>query len=235
MVVAVSACKDPDPPTPDPSQFQLDFAFKWGSSTLERDQFYPAPDGRDYAIHTLKYYVSNLSLVKPDQTKVPVKDVALVDIYYPASQAIAGEVSAGDYTGIAFSLGLSPAQNLSNPADYPVEHPLSSVNNMFWNWATKYIFAKVEGTADTTGADSLDIMFLYHPGADSMRQDLEFSGLDIQVAEGQTQKHILTLDLQQVIFGAADTIDVRVDPVTHTTNDPALAGRVMRNFKAAIH
>lgn len=234
LVVAVSSCKDePDPPTPDPSVFQLEFALKWGSNDLIRDQYYPAPDGRNYAIREFKCYISNLVLVKPDQSTVSVNKVALMDLYKPATMLIAGEVPAGSYTGLQFSLGLDSAQNHTDPSDYPVTHPMSSSNSMYWTWFTNYIFAKIEGDADTTNSDSVNT-FLYHPGLDSLRQDLAFDNLSIVVAEEQTKKFTLELDLQQVIFGANDTIDVRIDNFTHTVDNPGLASRVMRNLKAAI-
>ena len=104
---------------------------------------------------------------------------------------------------------------------------------MYWSWFTNYIFAKVEGIADSTNADTIN-PFLFHPGLDSLRQDVEFSGLNIVLAEKETETLTLIIDLQEVFFSTADPIDVTVDDFTHTTDDPVLAGRVMRNLKAAI-
>jgi hypothetical protein len=233
-VLVISSCKDePDPPLPDPSSFELQFVANWGSDPLVRDQYYAAPDGRNYMIQVFKSFVSNLKLIKPDESRVLVEDVALIDLYKPSSFVISGEVPSGSYVGIQFSLGLDSIQNHTDPSDYPVEHPMSSVTSMYWTWFTNYIFAKVEGIADSTSTDTIR-PFLYHPGLDSLRQDLEFRGLDLVIAAEETEKMTLTIDLQQVIFGANDTIDVKIDNFTHTTDDPVLAGRVMRNLKAAI-
>ena len=233
-VLGISACKDePEPPLPDPATIQVDFVVKWGNNNLALEQYYPAPDGRNYAIQVFKCFISNLSLVRPDDYTTLVKDVALIDLYYPASQSIAGNVAAGTYTGIKFSLGLDSIQNHGDPSDYPVEHPLSSVTGMYWSWFTNYIFAKIEGIADSTNADTIN-PFLFHPGLDSLRQDVEFSGLNIVLAEKETETLTLIIDLQEVFFSTADPIDVTVDDFTHTTDDPVLAGRVMRNLKAAI-
>lgn len=234
LMLLASACKD-DPVTPDPipATFQLEFAMKWGSQDLVMDQSYLAPDGRYYSIQLLKYYVSRISLVKASSELVSVKEVALVDLEEAASKLISGSVDAGTYTGLRFSLGLDSAQNHSDPSDYAVDHPLSSTKDMYWTWATRYVFAKVEGKSDTTNGNGGN-QFTYHCGADTLRQDLVFSGLNIVLGEGETEKHVLTLDMQAVIFGTSDTINVLVDPATHTQNNPGLASRVIRNMKAAI-
>jgi hypothetical protein len=235
LTLLTAACKD-DPVTPDPipATFQLEFAFKWGSQDLVRDQNYLAPDGRNYSIQLLKYYVSRLSLVKASSELVPVKEVALVDFDKPASKMISGSVEAGTYTGLRFSVGLDSIQNHSDQSSYAVDHPLSTTQGMYWTWATRYIFTSIEGRADTSNANVEDI-FLYHCGSDSLRQDLVFTGLNIVLGEGETKKQVLTLDMQQVIFGMSDTIEVHIDPSTHTQDNPSLASRVIRNIKAAIH
>ncbi|MEY3443344.1 MAG: hypothetical protein RLZZ519_1625 [Bacteroidota bacterium] len=230
----LSGCKeDPQPPAPEPATFQVDFAVKWGSNDLALEQYYPAPNGRNYNIQMFKCFVSNLSLVRPDDSVFLVDDVALIDMYYPASKRVSGKVKAGTYTGLRFNLGLDSIQNHGDPSDYPVESPLSSVTGMYWSWFTNYIFAKIEGIADSTNADTIN-PFLFHPGLDSLRQEVEFSGLNIVLAEKETETLTLTIDLQELFFRTADPIDVSFDNFTHTTDDPVLAGRVMRNLKAAI-
>ena len=78
-VLGISACKDePEPPLPDPATIQVDFVVKWGNNNLALEQYYPAPDGRNYAIQVFKCFISNLSLVRPDDSTTLVKDVALI-------------------------------------------------------------------------------------------------------------------------------------------------------------
>ena len=233
LILAIVGCKD-DPPTPDPAKFQLKFAWKWGNQDLVMDQFYDdAPAGRRFSFQTFKYYISNLELIKSDQSTVSVNKVALFDLYEPTALSMEGEVPVGNYTGFKFALGLDSLQNGTAPSDYPVEHPMSSVNGMYWSWFTNYIFVKIEGSADTIGGLDPDI-FLFHVGLDSNRQDLAFTGQDIAVTEGATTQRTVNIDLQKIFFGPNDTIFLPDTLLTHTTDDPALASRVMRNLKAAM-
>lgn len=233
FLLAMVGCKD-DPPTPEPAKFELKFAWKWGNQDLVRDQFYDnAPAGRRFSFQTFKYYISNLELIKSDQSTISVNKVALFDLYKPTALTMDGEVPMGNYTGFKFKLGLDPTQNGTSPSDYPVEHPMSSVNGMYWTWFTNYIFVKIEGSADTIGGLDPDI-FLFHTGLDSNMQDLAFTGQDIAISEGATTQRTVTIDLQKFFLGANDTIYVPDSIFTHTTDDPALATRVMRNLKAAM-
>lgn len=225
VAIAFVACKDePDPPVSEPGTFELAFDVRWGNTPLQRSQPYPAPDGRNYQVDVLKFYVSRLSLLTPSDSAVAVKDVALFDLYYPATQVVSGNVPAGSYTGLRFNLGLDYEQNHSNQASYPTDHPMSTTKGMFWTWFTQYIFTMAEGRADTTGGHNEDI-WLYHCGQDSLLRPLEFTGLNVVVGEGETRRHTITLDMQKAFWGTQDTIDIVADPNTHTTDLPGLASR----------
>jgi hypothetical protein len=236
-MLVFSACKpDPNPPviTADPATVNLQFDLKWGTSSFDLNQYYPGPDGRRYMIETLQYYVSDVCLIKPNDSATLVKKVALVDMYQPAtSTLLSGEVPAGSYDRISFNLGLDSALNHSDPSSYAINHPMSTANGMFWSWSTQYIFSKVEGRADTTGGH-VENAFLWHSGLDSLMQSLEFGNLNLTLAEGQTSTITLTLDVEKIIFGATDTLDVAVDVLTHTLDNVALARRVIRNLKGSI-
>ena len=234
--LSFTACKpdpDPIPPASKSGIFQLEFVVKWGASDLVLNQNYLGPDGRNYKIYTLKYYVSRLALLTPTDSVVNVKDIALVDMYYPSSQMIADSIPPGAYTGLRFNIGLDYDQNHSNPSSYAVAHPMSSTKGMYWTWSSQYIFSKLEGYADTTGGNPA-INFLYHCGTDSLMRSLEFRNLNLVIGESETKKQTLVLDLQKLFWGVHDTIDVNVDPTSQTTNDPGLASRVVNLLAAAI-
>jgi hypothetical protein len=236
MILAFAACKpdDPIPPDPQPGTFQLEFLVKWGNQNLALSQKYLAPDGRNYQIDVLKFFVSRLALLTPSDSVVNVDDVALVDLYRANSNIVSGSVPAGSYTGLRFNMGLDYDLNHSDQTSYPTDHPLSTTTGMYWTWATRYIFTMIEGRADTTGGHATDDIFLYHSGADSLVRPMEFRNLNIVVGENETKKHSLTLDMQKVFWGANDTIDIVADPNTHTMDNPALASRVTRLLAAAF-
>ena len=228
-------CKDDPPvePEPDPAVFNLNFDVKWGNNALVLSQPYTAASGRNYTVDALKYYVCNLSLIKPDNSFELVKDVALVDMYKPASLTVGGEITPGSYTGIKFGIGLDSARNHIDPATFPIEHPMSTTTGMFWTWFTQYIFTKIEGTVDSIPGDPAHF-FLYHTGIDSLYREIEFTNMNIVVAEGETKAEAITLDMEKLFWGANDTIDVITEYITHTTDDVPLAVKVVNNFSKAF-
>jgi hypothetical protein len=234
-VILFASCKPdpPIPPDPQPGTFQLEFAPTWGTNPLVLSQQYLAANLQNYQIDVLKFYVSRIALLTPSDSVVNVKDVALVDLYTPASKTISGSVPAGSYTGLRFNLGLDYALNHSNQSSYPTTHPLSTVTGMYWTWATQYIFSMIEGRTDTSGGNP-DTIFIYHSGSDSLLRPLEFRNLNIVIGESGTQKHTISLDMQKVFWSAQDTIDVIADPSTHTTDNPGLASRVINQLARAM-
>lgn len=234
-LLAIAACKpDPVTPTQQPGIFQLEFAMKWGANDLVLSQKYAGPDGRNYQIDALKFYISRIALLTPTDSVVNVKDVALVDMYRPDSKLIADSIPAGTYTGLRFNIGLDYALNHSNQSSYPTSHPLSTVTGMYWTWSTQYIFSKIEGKADTTGGNA-ETVFLYHIGTDSLLRAVEMRNLNLVIGASETKKQTLTFDLQQVFWSNQDTIDVNVDRTSQTVDNPSLAARVADQMKGAIY
>lgn len=89
---------------------------------------------------------------------------------------VVGDVGKRTIDGIAFGFGVDSSRNTQTgsraiPAySYPVDHPLSSANNMYWSWNPGYIWMKLEGrmdvNADSDFADPGEI-FSIHTGVDA--------------------------------------------------------------------
>ncbi|MFC4158569.1 MbnP family copper-binding protein [Chitinimonas lacunae] len=109
----------------------------------------------------LRFYVSSVALLKTDGRSVPLtleqdgvwqhEDVALLDFEHGEGacrngtpgrhEAISGRVPAGDYRGLRFTLGLSPARN---HADVTLAPSPLNLTAMFWSWQGGYRFLKLE-------------------------------------------------------------------------------------------
>jgi hypothetical protein len=229
-----SGCKDdPVDPAPEKTAFALHLNVNWGNSAIVLSQPYTTASGRKFKIDAFKLYLDDLSLKKPDGSFQLLNDIALVDLYKPASQTITGEVPAGDYTGIRFGIGIDSVQNHTDPASYDIAHPMSSTTGMYWSWFTQYIFCKIEGSADTTGGFA-NRTFLYHTGTDELFRTVELPISAISIAEGDTLTKSLTLDLEQVMLNTSNPIDVETEFITHTTDDMPLATKVTTNLMSAF-
>lgn len=84
--------------------------------------------------------------------------------------------SSNNIKSVTWGLGVNPDRNTQNGASaidaisYPVSHPLSVSNNMFWSWSPGYIFMKIEGRIDLNQNGNFNDAgetFSLHPGIDA--------------------------------------------------------------------
>jgi len=87
--------------------------------------------GDDFTVTTFKYYISNIKLLKADNSAYTLpKSYYLVDQSKPESQELTmSDIPVGDYTGISFMVGVDSARS---KAGNFTEAALSSNNGMLW-------------------------------------------------------------------------------------------------------
>lgn len=199
-------------------------------------------NGLDYHFNltVLRFYLSHLTLVKPDGSEVEVKDVELLDlenhhaVYQAQGEQISGTVPAGTYTALRFAIGVDSTLNHDDPAQYPSTHPLSIYYGMHWDWNPGYIFLKLEGNADTVanGGGTLDRAFIYHVGADALYREVRFED-DFTVAPDENFEYKVKLDANRLFYNETDTLDMEKN-FTHTGGDFTVAENVLNLFAAAF-
>lgn len=127
----------------------------------------PDAAARVFTPQDMRYYVHDVRLVKSSGEEEPVSlsedgawqhaGVALLDFEDASGTCVAGDVAtnvaiegtapAGDYTGLAFRVGVPEALNHLKVDDQP--SPLNR-SALYWNWTGGYKFTRIEGT--TVGA-----------------------------------------------------------------------------------
>ncbi|MDY7230337.1 MbnP family protein [Hyalangium rubrum] len=155
-------------------------ALSFGNEPFALDQQYTLSTGEKLTFTELRYWLSNIKLLKQDGTSV-----ALPGSYYlmellkeqyveggnqsgstpqpmlPANrreQVNVAAVPAGVYTGIEFSIGVDPTHNDNLSLQAGELHMLRNMTTVTWMWFTSYIFTKtkgqyvaVDGTSNTFG------------------------------------------------------------------------------------
>ncbi|MDB5986202.1 MAG: hypothetical protein JWR16_1255 [Nevskia sp.] len=124
---------------------------------------YKTAAGDEFSVTRLRYYLSNFRLRRADgswyQAPVDAKSGAgyfLVDAADPASQTFEFmRAPAGDYSGIAFMLGVDDARNSAGVQT----GTLDPARGMFWTWRTGYIFFSLEGASPQSTADQHALSF----------------------------------------------------------------------------
>jgi hypothetical protein len=217
---------------------QVVFSAEFKGEPFEIGTVYNDDMGNRIRIDNFMSYFSMLNVVTPEGTEIPVKDFALINFNDEATFTV--DLDSRDYKGLTFNIGIPKEYNKDvDPTTYSNDHPLSvqGSQGMFWHWNTGYIFTKFEGKADTTGVEGAEILhpFAFHVGDDPMfRQHNEAENFNFKIESGATRVIHVIVDVEKIMKGDGDQIDIATDYITHTSGNTQLAVRVMNNFNDAI-
>ena len=246
LIMSFVACKKDDPIVPpvlpDPKgTIEIRFLPTMNGNPLAYNQIFQGPNGKRMLLETFRAYLSNIRFETADGNQNTLSDIELVDLG-TGSNSISLTSIPNTYTALHFGIGVPNNLNgTSNPnfspAAYPIEHPLSVYNGMYWSWATGYIFLKVEGRIDTTTAQDQTPLytFFYHTGIDTLYQEHTVNNLNLQVKDGQTSVLEFAIEVNDLFITPGDTINMVDDYFTHTTDNIELARKIIQNFGTALH
>jgi hypothetical protein len=121
---------------------------------------YKNPNGDTFQVSKFTYYISNVSVVKNDNSVFSVPNsYFLIDHANTSTHSCSlANVPAGEYKSVSFILGVDSARNNSGAQT----GALDPIKGMFWSWNTGYIMLKLEGTSPTSGASNQALT--YHIG-----------------------------------------------------------------------
>ena len=113
---------------------------------------YTMAAGYKYSVTKLVYYLSRVSLVKQDDSKIELGEYLFCDAFDPSTNQLSfRHIPAGDYKGISFNIGLDSTLNISNRLPAATENI-----NMQWPdpMGGGYHFLMLEGYfTDSTGTN----------------------------------------------------------------------------------
>lgn len=225
VLTSMSACDETSEPDHNLT-FKVNPLVNGQSFKLNTD--YISPENQRFKYEKFAFYLSKVKLIKSDGTEHQISEVLWYNLGNPETVKIM--LPEGDYTALQFSIGLDEIMNASDPATFSEEHPLSYSQNNYWTWASKYIFAKLEGRCDNNpdGA-SYESAFSYHLGLDTLYREKTVSR-KINISNSE----IVNLDLKVNVKKIFENIDIVTDKQTHSTSNFELAEQIMNNFMDAI-
>lgn len=185
------------------------------------DSTYFTPNGEEYTIKKLKYYISNLILA--DNVINEQDNYQLIDQSKSTSFEIPAK--AGVYNKLSFLLGIDSLHHVSGAQ----EGALDPMNDMFWTWNTGYVVFKLDGTSAVSNADRNRIE--HHIGGYRFNQNVS-TVIEILFADGLTISENATTE---IIIGMNldaywENISIAENPVITVPN--AIALKVAQNFKS---
>lgn len=167
--------------------------------------FYHSPlvvGGQSLDVKEVRFYVSNVALVKADGSEVPVNGLSLAELKKGTPprniEIFKGDAPAGEYRGLRFDVGVP--RELNHGDATTAKAPLSIEEGMYWAWNSGYIFFSLHGETGGTRVAN-------HVGGDNHRitvnlADLQKPGTALTVGkDGLTVP--LNLDLRKLYAAGA--------------------------------
>ena len=221
----------PEPSTPLYGSLTVKFSNEAGGTPIVMGSgTYTNAAGNAYKVDLLKYFVSNFTLIKSDNSEHNFANYKLINAADTSTCSFTlDSVANGTYKAVRFYIGVDSAKNhtLLNEGD------LNASNGMTWTWSTGYIFFKHEGTfINDTGGTSV---LLYHYGVDANMKtiDIPVSAFTI-AADHKTM--LLKFDLNKQ-YGDPNVITFDSGNAVHQsleTRDRAWLGQMKANFSSAF-
>ncbi len=235
LVFIASSCKD-DPEPSTKGNLKVSFELYNGANTMEWNETVSLANVNEYRMEFFKFYLSNIYAVTTAGNKVKLEDVLLADASVSDGMTFTYELDNGSYDKLEIGVGLDSLLNASDPIQFANEHPLSAAQAMYWSWAAKYRFTRIDGRANENGAigGSDDLLLAYHPGADEFYRTIEMVN-PFTISGDQTTDFKIKLDVAAFYNGPGGVIDIPNEPQTHTEpSDYHIAVKFTDNFAAAF-
>ena len=197
---------------------------------------YVNANGDDFTVSTLKYYLSNVKLLKADNTAYALPNAYyLVDHTNPASQELVfGNVPAGDYTRLSFVVGVDSART---KAGNFTEAVLNAGNGMLWtmNGVNEFINVSLSGYSSKSRSGGLTFHIAgYRQAATNTIRTVTLTfpaaSSPLRVRPGQSPKIDMRVDIAKMFSGP--------NPVsfanTYNVMGGAPAARIADNIAAGM-
>lgn len=241
LSIAIVSCKKDDSSeviidevSPTPPQLSLSYKFDVNGNDFNTSDCFKISDSLYVKFETVQFYLSNISLLKDNESTKSVNDVVLLKTNN--TNANLGDFPSGVYSSLKFSFGIDSLRNHADPTQYSSNHPLAlQVPSMHWGWNQGYIFAVVDGrySTDSLTENNLGNSFSYHIGLDQNYKDsvsLAFPS-SILVNANQTT----TLKIKVNLASIFNNLSMSTDNNTTSSVNAGLALRVRNNLISGIN
>lgn len=198
--------------------------------------------GRTYNFKNLRYWVSNVVLVKSDGSEVAIPNsyylleetnaVTVQDgaYTYPAKKredVLLKDIPVAEYKQIKFAIGVDAAHNENLSLQAGELSQLSGMTNVSWMWHTSYIFTTLQGTV-TDGTTTKT--FKAETGTNTNYKTVSLNlPQPVKISSAKSTTVALTLDIEKVLTG----IDLITTPTVGAAQSAVMA-QLTTNFSGAL-
>lgn len=192
--------------------------------------------GERWSVTRLSYLLSEPALQRADGSwQVLETAPAWLSLVDGRSTWRIPDVPAGEWTALRFSVGLPPALNDRDPAQWGPTHPLNpNLNGLHWSWQGGYIFLALEGRFWKDGDDPAKAPgFAYHLAREAFRTTVTMP-MPFRTDGDETTGLSLALDLALILDGATPVSFIRDGSSTHSKEGDPLAAVLHANLRGAF-
>lgn len=228
LLILCMACKKELVPKKE-GNFRLNFEHKVGTAPLKLGAtVYKNPSAENYTVTTLKYYISNIYLVKMDNSLLRLPATYhLVDESKADSKSFLILAPQGEYRAIGFKLGVDSTRNVSGAQTDALDPALG----MFWSWNSGYVMGKMEGTSPVSTAPNKVLTFHIggFKGPYNAVKDIRIqTPISITVGPDREPAITFTADLN-AWFGPPNLVSFATTATIHAPGEPAW--KISENYK----
>lgn len=210
------------------ANLNLSFKVNFNNKQLILNNQYIDDKGYKYRFDGFKYFLSNITLVKEDNSEIKLSDLTCVDLDNSSTLTLTiKDFEKANYKKIKFGVGLTPEQNNVLPDDAPSGDPRQTYSTLYWGWL-KYIFVKIDGRSDVDGSGSFQNLLIYHIGTDELYKTVELEKA-FEIKEGESTITI-ALDALKIFQNGVNDIDIADYEQSYTHSDKTN----IKNYNTAI-
>lgn len=234
-LIAFSACKKDADTTGFDGTTTITFDAKVGTEDFALDKNFTVSN-RTYNFTHLRYWVSNVVLVKADGSEYAVPNAYyLVEetkaqavqegaFQYPANKredVVLKNVPVSDYKAVKFSIGVDSKYNDNLSLQAGELSQLNGMTNVSWMWHTTYIFTALGGKV-TEGATTKNIKVETGLNANYKTVTINLPS-NVRISSAKSTSIALTVDVTK-IFDGVDLIATPTVGASQATAMQTVAG-----------
>ena len=179
--------------------------------------------GDKVKLQRLEYYISGISITHDGGTVTNAKDIYILVKANKSDTIDLGNLNITNVESINFSVGVDPAVNNGDPAQWGAFHPLApKFPSMHWGWASGYRFVAIEGKSGTNFAQDFQIHALGNKNY--FKQSIPTSATDVNGA--------LVVSINADYTKAVSQIGMANGLIEHSENKEAAV--CLRNFQTKV-
>ena len=213
------------------SDLRVDFVPRFNGVPLVFDSLAnQTAGGQKISVTRLDFLLSDVALRRADGTWIEQKNwFAFIGARDGKTNFTLENIPGGNYDRIRFHIGLEPAINHGDAAQWPADHPLNpEVDHLYWGWSKEYVFLALEGGWQNGTRQS---GFSYHLATDRQLMTVE---LPVALDLNSDRELQIALDAGK-IFATPNQIELSDSSDTsHSRTNDLLAGQIRQNVESAF-